>query len=289
MSKITKILAVLVAVSALAISAPLAMAATYTWTGSTSNDYFTDGNWDVTGTPGRLDDVVITSGTPEVAGDLDITTSETSAWVPGPLGGKTVALSNATATVNGNLFLGYGGTGTWTQASGTVDVTGTALLGGYNYDNGVAGSGTFTLSDGTAQAGKIQFCGGTQLFDQSGGSVTATSIGVAPPWHQPIFGSYDMNGGELTLTNTTNPIQEPGGEAGTAWRFNFGGGDIYLGGDQSTIADEFFFNVTGDPLLYQATYNSGTDVTHLSYIPEPATLALLAFGGLGVLLRRKRR
>ena len=49
-----------------------------------------------------------------------------------------------------------------------------------------------------------------------------------------------------------------------------------------------FTNVSGLPGGWSVDYGSGND-DEITLVPEPATLSLLALGGIGVLLRRRRK
>ena len=58
-------------------------------------------------------------------------------------------------------------------------------------------------------------------------------------------------------------------------------------GAGDAIAIEFFYSWDDD--AFGSSPRVAVDSVRVDGVPEPATMALLAFGGLGVLLRRKRR
>lgn len=115
---------------------------------------------------------------------------------------------------NSNVWVGYSGTGCFTQTGGIVDLT-TNLNIGYN----AGGNGTYTLSSGTLIA-PSQCVGysGTGTFTQSGGKNVATGVYLGSKVGSS--GTYNLNGGTLALASLTKG-------SGTA-AFNFGGGTLQI-------------------------------------------------------------
>jgi autotransporter-associated beta strand protein len=118
-------------------------------------------------------------------------------------------------------YVGYSGTGSFTQSGGTSSVQGPLYL-GYN----AGASGTYTLSGGSPSIpyynNNSLYVGysGTGAFTQSGG--TNASISLCLGYNAGSSGAYNLNGGTLVVPSIS-------GGAGTA-AFNFGGGTLLATG-----------------------------------------------------------
>ncbi|GAG49614.1 unnamed protein product, partial [marine sediment metagenome] len=75
---------------------------------------------------------------------------------------------------------------------------------------------------------------------------------------------------------------DPGGQSGYG---TLGGTDVIPGG-AVFITNEYGQSVTPSPF---STHTGDDNEPVLRVVPEPATMSLLALGGLGVLARRRRR
>ncbi len=131
----------------------------------------------------------------------------------------------------GSLEPGYASQGTYTLSGGTLNLTDT----GWDLLLGRGNNGTFNLEGGTLNsAGQIWmgFSGGTGVFNMTGGTLVSNKAGSA----------FQFTQGE----------------------FNFGGGDIYLKGDQAGAGNNAWFIKTGTG-TYTETYDAPTDTTHLFY------------------------
>ena len=106
---------------------------------------------------------------------------------PGSTG--TCELSDSANINSTEEYVGYGGTGTFTQTGGTNTISGALLLGESN------GSGTYNLaSGGQLSADTIELGPGPSHFNQSGGTVTAKSLIVTQN------SAYSFSGGTLDLS-----------------------------------------------------------------------------------------
>jgi len=102
----------------------------------------------------------------------------------------------ATTTSLDNLILGYYGTGTFTQDSGTHSVIETIFL-GFN----TSGSGSYTLTDGTLSANNARIgFNGIGAFTQYGG-VNSVSSDIYMGYSTSGSGSYILSEGTLSANN----------------------------------------------------------------------------------------
>ena len=298
MLKITKMLAVVVAVSAFAISATTAMG-NAVWTGLGVGDSWSDmanwqdagGNWGPTGTdedPRTGVNCTLSTGSSLV--DFDIT--DTNLWATKPV---RVDISNHTMTL---------------VAGGTFQNT--------NYFTGFSNS-TFVMTGGTLVPGSYLRMDGNGKLELSGGSWTTGSYLHKPGWVQVIGSGFTYanhrfsnfyhsmhlqftlvdNTGIATLRPTW--MSWSGGIPATPIPIMVDGIQDYIddGGAKGVTFDLVILTDGADPdmLGFSGGEVDGglgivtvtEDGATLYIVPEPATMALLAFGGLGVLLRRKRR
>ena len=117
------------------------------------------------------------------------------------------------------LYVGYGGTGGFTQSGGTNAISGNLYL-GYLGDSG----GTYSLSAGSLSVSSTSgglYVGydGTGSFTQSGGTATVHSLTLAYDIYSS--GTYNLNGGTLIVSSIS-------GGSGT-FAFNFTGGTVQAG------------------------------------------------------------
>ena len=134
-------------------------------------------------------------------------------------------------------YIGYWGTGNFTQSGGTNAVSGTLYL-------GASGSGSYSLSgSGLLSAGNEYVAYfGTGNFTQSGG--TNISGGLELGYNGR--GTYNLNGGTLIL-----PTLSTG--SGTA-AFNFGGGTLQASGPLTTTLPMTLTGSGGNATIDTAGY-----------------------------------
>ena len=126
-------------------------------------------------------------------------------------------------TVYCPFYVGYSGSGDFSQSGGTNSVVNSLYLGYYS-----AGTGTFELSN----TGQLSAFGesvgfyGIGIFTQSGGTNTLSGGTLSLGCYAGSGGRYNLNGGALVLSALT-------AGSGTA-AFNFGGGTLRASGTLTT-------------------------------------------------------
>ena len=175
------------------------------------------------------------------------------------IAGPVISASD-TVTINGGFYIGInGGPGSVSQTGGSMTVNN--LEPGYG-----AHQGTYTLSGGTlnlVQGGWTLLLGrnGNGTFNLEGGMLNSGQIWMG--WSGGT-GVFNMTGGTLNSSYTGSAFQYTQGEV------NFGGGDMYLKGDQTAIDTNPWFHKTGVG-DFTATYDAPTDTTHLYYTPPSSS------------------
>ena len=186
-------------------------AATFTWTGTASSDWFTPNNWAPSGVPGSADTVNFTNGTINLT--QGITIGGLFNWSGGALSGSPITVANSgQMNISGNVGLQNVLTN-----SGTVTMTGSAALTFYNNQTSLLG-GVYNLPgalwDIQTNANFNCACYGNEFFNNAGvfrksQASGSSSIQVTLPipgrcrlWPAPfssigeiISGSYDTAAG----------------------------------------------------------------------------------------------
>src|ERR1022692_403135 len=154
-------------VAILSMCGPVLKAATFTWTGAASSDWFNTNNWSPTGLPGSNDTVNFNSGTINLS--APVTINGQFSWAGGTLSGNPL-----TITSSGTLNLsGSAAKYLWNVLTnaGTVTWTGTGGLNVYN-DNSTYHGGVYNLTNGLFNIATDQSigcaCFGHEFFNNQG-------------------------------------------------------------------------------------------------------------------------
>src|SRR5436190_7178652 len=159
-------------VAALAFSAP-AWAVDKTWTGASTTNYQTAGNWNPSGVPGNNDRAIIPSplpagskGFPIVAANQDVTLDQ---LVVQP-GASLTILDGASLSIDGKKTPHIDGnvSGTLGTGAGSIITPGTGTLDINVQGNGVAFNQTMTIGNTVVKCNG----GGTQCQIQNGTTLT---------------------------------------------------------------------------------------------------------------------
>lgn len=138
---------------------------------------------------------------------------------------------------------------------------------------GVTGTATVNISGTLTQTGGILGLGTSNASTAGGGTATVNVLdgGLLNLWNIHGAGTSIFPGSSINLVGTGR-IELPGDKSGA---FN-----------NHYIPDGYMF---GDGIAgnVDASYDADLDRTIVTVIPEPATLGLLGFGALGLLLRRR--
>lgn len=211
---------------------------------------------------------------------------------------KEIQVGNAsvgTLTVNGgaahagwDMVVGDAtGTGTLNVNGGTADTPYQMVLG-----RGVGSAGTLHTTAGTVNvAGNlvVGWAGGTGSLNMNGGTVNSNGTF----WFAPDLGSQaniNILDGVLNLKGATQI------DVGGTYHVEIQKGTINwynsLPNGPETIlawAAAGKWSGYGSGANIRASYDAGTQITTITAVPEPATMALLSLGGIAMLRRNRKK
>lgn len=258
------------------LSISTAFAATVAWdNGGGDNSWQTATNWDNDTVPGAADDITIGTGasvTYTPGGDLivdggSLTINGGSSWTQSTtnwsqINGGTMTLDNGTftRTGGGNLVLAFSAN-----------------------DNGIISATNSTISLG----GELWFGHatntGNQIAQVTLSSSTIDANGTVGIWFwdtDAAGNSINLNvvGAGSTVEGRVGRRNTGGSSSAVTWETLWNEGLLqYNGANSGTFSDHF--TTSGTP---------GTAGYTLISIPEPSSTALLGFGGIALILRRRK-
>jgi hypothetical protein len=183
-------------------------AATFTWNGSVSSDWFNKNNWTPVGLPASTDTINFTSGTIDLTNLVTIGGSFN--WSGGTLSGDPFTIaSSGVLDINGSVSL----ENVLTNA-GTVKMTGLAYLSVFNNTNTDLGKiynlagGLWDIQTNTAIA--CEYCAGNEFFNNAGtfrkslgsGSATISVAFTNSATINALVGTINFNGNFSTSGGT---------------------------------------------------------------------------------------
>jgi uncharacterized protein with beta-barrel porin domain len=171
--------------------------------------------------------------------------------------------SGSLLSVAGNEYIGYSGSGSFTQTGGTHTVTGILMLAA-----NAGSSGTYSLSGGSLTVGDYEAVGysGTGSFTQSGGSHTVTAL---------YLGTVAGASGSYTLSDSGSGSLLS--VAGNEYIGYSGTGSFIQSGGTHTVGSNFFFGAWGGTGSYNLS--GGSLSAGNEYIGNSGTGSFTQSGG----------
>ena len=196
-----------------------------------------------------------------------------------------------------------------TGSTGLVNISGSASTrliisresGGVSMQVGTGGNGTFQIDGGKLRTRAGMTVGSTGTFRVLGSTVTEVEIGsegsLDGNWTQNAGGILEIgiDAGGVTQIN----IADKGG-SGTFANFDAGailtiselvapapGTWTVMEVQNGTISDGGLSLLAGPGWSYDVDNSGANGLLTVSYVPEPATLALLGLGGLAIISRKR--
>ena len=176
-------------------------------------------------------------------------------------------LSNGTLSIGHEVYVGYGGDGTFTQSGGTHTLGGTSSVLYLGW--AAVGSGTYALSGGTLSVGDEVHLGysGEGAFTQTGGTFTISGGDDEILWigySSGSTGSYDLSGGTFSAKEISVGAQ--------------GSGSVVQSGGTLTVQDAF---TLGGVANSDGTYTILGDFSETTGVTAGGLF--VGLGGTGVL------
>lgn len=268
-------------------------AADVIWVGGGGDDQWdTAANWGGT-LPGSGDKAGLNDGA-----DVDLNTAQAVAtlWMGASFGTGTKTLNIGTdgaLATTGTQFWGNGGTAIINMTgNGSLTASGfteMAVTGGSAFLN-MSDDSVLTHSADNFRVGTTKYGAGTgvnygRVYLDDNAYMTAASLRIGTDGDNNGGGIADglvTVAGNSTLKVSSLLI----GSSGNLGQLDIMGGSLILSGEITDVTS--FGNVTayngGGTFAY--SYDGGEDLTTITAIPEPITMALLGFGGL--FLRRRK-
>ena len=282
-------------------------AATYSWkTGLTNGDWFTATNWTVA-PPGPTFAPLITDGTSIHNGGAVPTTAANGIFISG---GNATALEIRVGGAGNPISVPPGQAsdkfGYLTMSGGTLTTTNWLMAGtdssAFRSGEIIMSGGAMTLGSGAVRTNGHLYIGSgrdadpntavvTGILRMTSGTIDAGgTFGVA---RRHTSGYVYLDGGTIYANdfNMKDPGTILGGLSGTAYMNITGSGKVIIGGDKTGVIATYISkgwlmgNGNDYDILYD--YNISNAGKTTIYVPEPATICLLAIGALSLLRRRK--
>jgi len=202
---------------------------------------------------------------------------------------KPSSTNPGTITVDGVFaasVFGYGAGAVITHTAGDIVGTGTN---GLNINAGVI----WNMSGGKIVGRYILANGGSTFFNFSGGTAELADVastqhmGVANGGTLKISGSAVLDGTHATtVVQTGGTLDIASGWTGS-WTWATHSGDDWKNLFTGDLIEVDGANIDG--ATFDATFQVSDGGKTLTMIPEPATMSLIALGGLALLRRRRNR
>ena len=242
---------------------------------------------------GGFGPLTVASGRTLTAVDITSASGKSAYTIP-ISGGGTVLVNNKASATNARMMFDVSGSGTTIGGNGTWapfwsnKPYGIQVGAGAYIAPGTAGVGTMTIDDTNGGATALVLADGSGFLFELGTGGTFAS----PSVDSDMLALVSMAAGDVALGGTSNIDFLGTGSAGVFKLFDTDLDDTTWSGlalsGQEIVGGLTFSNLAGAGTLIMGDgVNGDLGDIYLEVVPEPTSLALVALGGLALLIRKR--